>query len=412
MKDLEFSAQVGVFRLADHRLVRLCGREGNLAQLRSGEYFSFVLRIRNNGRKDYVWKTACVQVDGGDAWHWAGASVKAGSEGMCHIFPQNMKKCAVPGDHTAVWHLDGRAVHQERFSFFREDVFPMPTRQEIAQYRNPRSLRSPYIAGWLHIPPEIRFTEYQIDFRAGHLPEGTYCCLGSWSMDLSGLRKRFPAVRSDSIHGYAGFQKLPGGQTASILSFWDIFCTDRTGREQTLSAEPLYPRTAMGGTRFWGEGTGTRCLLPFQWEAGRWYRMGLRCFPSPETGTTLVEQWVCDPDTGDKRLLCCCDTGLPDSAFVGNVAVFLENFTPATAGEVRSMELRGAMYRREDTKGWCGVPSVYLHSQAGLPHYEGSYHFGVRENRIQMITSGVGGDWFHNGKGRQGATFPLDRFTE
>lgn len=411
MKDLIFSGELGVFSSHSHGLLRRCGKRGSLSQLAQGEYFSFVLRIVNRGSRDFVWKEACVRVDGGEAWHWAGASVKAGCEGICHIFPQNMKKCAVPGEHTAVWYLDGRPVHQERFSFFREtrweDVFPMPTRQQIAQYRNPRSLRAPYIAGWLRIPPNTRYTEYRIDFRSGHLPEGTYCCLGAWSMDLSGLKKRWPCVRSDKIQGYAGFQKLPDGRTASILSFWDIFCTDRAEREHTLSAQPMYPRTAIGGTRFWGEGTGTRCLLPFPWEAGRWYRMHLKCFPSPETGTALVEQWVCDPDTGEKQLLCCCDTGLPDAAFVGDMAVFLENFTQATAGEVRSMEIRNAMYRREDTLCWERVSSVYVHSQAGLPHYEGSYAFGADEDRVWMITSGVGGDWFRNGKGSQGAAFTL-----
>ena len=409
MKDLEFVGELGLFSSASHRLLRYCGRRGNLSLPKDGEYFSFVLRLRNNSSRHYIWKEACVRVDGGQAWHWAGAALEAFSERICHIYPENMKKCLSPGTHTAVWYLDGRPVHQERFVFFRETAwqerFPIPSQKEIAQYRNPRSLRSPYIAGWLSIPPQTRFTEYTVDFQAGLLPKGTYGCLGYWSMELAGLKGLQPD--KPYAQAYAGVQRLRDGQTVGIMSFWDVFCTDRLGRKQTLRPELLYPKTAIGGKAFTGEGTGARCLTPFQWESGRWYRMHLRSFRSPETGTTLVEQWILDPDTGEKHLLCCYDTKIPNSAFEGSVAVFLENFTPDTAGEVRSMVIRDPMYRRQDTGAWERVSSVYVHSQDGLPHYEGSYAFGAEENRVWMITSGVGGDWFHNGKGRQGATFEL-----
>ena len=66
------------------------------------------------------------------------------------------------------------------------------------------------------------------------------------------------------------------------------------------------------------------------------------------------------------------------------------------------MEVWGARYLRADTKQWQTITSAYLEPEDGVPQYEGSYQFGVSENRIWMITSGVGGDWFHNGKGKRG----------
>lgn len=230
-------------------------------------------------------------------------------------------------------------------------------------------------------------------------------------MDLSGLRRRFPSVRTEypNVHGYAGLQRLADGSTAAIMSFWDMFCDDGSGKERLLRPRILWPRDPIHGDSFSGEGTGARCLTGFSWEAGRWYRMRLRSRVSPETGTTLVEQWIQNLETGKEQIISCYDTGIPNSAFVGNVAVFLENFLPETAGSVRSMELCGAMYRREDTGRWQPITQVYASSEGGLPHYEGSYDFGVKEHRLFMITSGVGGDWFGSGKGRQAAYLSLEQ---
>ncbi|MBR2889330.1 MAG: DUF3472 domain-containing protein [Oscillospiraceae bacterium] len=286
-----------------------------------------------------------------------------------------------------------------------EALFPIPSPGEIRAYRNPQKRRSPYLCGYLQVPRNVRYTEYQVDFRAGHLPRGTYCCLGCWAMDLSGLRRHYRSVPDMYTSAYAGFQRIDDGRTVSIMSFWDISCTDRSGRQITLRPKILYPDTQIGGGEFWGEGTGARCTAPYEWEAGHWYRMHLRCVNPPDVGTTYVEQWVRDLETGEKRLLCCYDTLIPNSAFLGNAAIFLENYLWETAGQVRSMEVRNPMYRREDTGKWHRITQVLLDPQDGPDHgldpYIGSYDFGIQEDRIWMITCGAGGDWLHNGRGRK-----------
>ena len=241
-----------------------------------------------------------------------------------------------------------------------EALFPIPSPGEIRAYRNPQKRRSPYLCGYLQVPRNVRYTEYQVDFRAGHLPRGTYCCLGCWAMDLSGLRRHYRSVPDMYTSAYAGFQRIDDGRTVSIMSFWDISCTDRSGRQITLRPKILYPDTQIGGGEFWGEGTGARCTAPYEWEAGHWYRMHLRCVNPPDVGTTYVEQWVRDLETGEKRLLCCYDTLIPNSAFLGNAAIFLENYLWETAGQVRSMEVRNPMYRREDTGKWHRITQVLL----------------------------------------------------
>lgn len=288
-----------------------------------------------------------------------------------------------------------------------EKVFPMPAQAQIASHRS--RCRSPYLAGWLEIPSDVRYTEYKVDFRAAHLPRGTYCCLGNWAMDLSTLEKKYASVRTEYAHvnGYAGFQKIGTGKMVSIMSFWDIFCKDFSGRETVIRAKRLYPDAAIDGDSFWGEGTGARCIAPYPWKENRWYRMHLKCVPAQDTGNTLVEQWATDLETGKKTLLARFDLGFGGSAFRGSIAVFLENFLEKNAGQVRSMEVRRARYRRADTGLWVPVTDVYLASQGGMPNYEGSYRFGVEGERIWMITSGVGGDWFSNGRGQSGTFYKL-----
>ena len=96
------------------------------------------------------------------------------------------------------------------------------------------------------------------------------------------------------------------------------------------------------------------------------------------------------------------------AVLVFRIAVFLENFLPETAGEVRSMEVCNARYLEAGKKQWKDIESVYVSCRDGLPRYEGSYNFGVNGNRLWMITSGCGGDWFYNERGKKGTLFHFE----
>lgn len=411
MTQVTFRGQLDIFRISDKQYLGDCGKKGDLSRLGADEYFSYSVYAQNNGDRPFTWDRAWVCVDNGPLWSWPGGRIQPSQRVRLRIGYENMKTCMTPGRHTAVWYFDGQAVHRENFVITGQSAwekrFPIPSGQEIANYRNPHQRRSPYLACWFVLSPETRYSEYMVDFRAAHLPRGTYCCLGCWTMDHSGLKKQYQQVRTESSasNAYAGFQKLADGRMVSIMSFWDVFCRDAQGREVTIRAKRLYPEAVIDGGRFWGEGTGERSTAPFAWEADHWYRMHLKCVASP--GTTLVEQWVTDLETGGNTLLCRYDVGVPASAFMGNIAVFLENFLPETAGEVRSMEVRNARYLQADTRQWHRIRSGYLYCEGGAPAYEGSYNYGVTGDRIWMITSGVGGDWYNNGKGKKGMNITL-----
>lgn len=387
-------------------VLRSCGTEGSLQDLEANAYFTFALLVSNRERRPFSWKEACVKVDGGDAWHWSAGQIPPGNTWYFPIAYCNMKTCMSPGAHTAVWYFDGQERHRQRFLLTEQRGFPLPTAQQIRAYRNPDKRRSPYLCGWLHAPVGTRYTQYTIEFQATHLPKGTYCCLGNWAMDLSELEPYYASVRAEGwCHGYAGFQKLADGQSASIMSFWDLHCKTQGGRETTLRAKRLHPREVLGGSSFSGEGTGARSIVPYAWEANHWYRMHLKCIQKKYT--TLVEQWVQDLETGSSTLLCCFDTGVFRSCFRGDMAIFLENYLWEIAGQVRGMEVRNPRYLNADTGKWESFRQITLASQGGVPQYEGSYDFGVTDGCVWMLTSGVGGDWFHNGKGKKSTRFSL-----
>lgn len=407
------TGQLDVFSISQKKHLRASGTRGDITTLGRDEFFTFSLYIKNTTLQTFRWTEARVQVDGGPPCRWGAGQIAALRTIRLHMSHAQMQICCTPGTHTAVWYLDGKQVHQEQFvlcqSMNWQEVFSFPSTAQISQYDKQSTRRSPYLTGWFHIPAQTRYTEYQVDFRVGHLPKGSYYSLGNFSMDHSALERKYASVRTEysGVNGYAGFQRIDDGRTVSIMSFWDVYCKTRSGNETTIRAKRLYPATVLGGGEFTGEGNGARSTAPFPWEANHWYRMILKAIPGRQT--TLVEQWVQDLETEQTSLLCRFDLGVPDSAFKGSIAIFLENYIPATSGQIRSMEVRNAQYRDRDTQKWVPLTQVHLSSRAGIPEYEGSYNFGVTDNRIWMITSGVGGDWFTNGKGKPANWYTLNQ---
>jgi len=409
---LTFEARLDAY--CGERQLRSGGIVGDLQALEADGYYSFSLLASNGGKRPFTWQKACVRVDGGEPWHWAAGQLLPGQTMYLPIAHCNMRACMPPGVHTAVWSFDGRERHRQHFVLTGRlpKAFSFPTEQQLREYRNPQRRRSPYLCGWLHVPAGTRYTQYSVEFQATHLPNGTYCSLGNWSLELSGLGTRYAAYPADfQVHGYGGFQKIDDGQTVSILSIWDIPCTAWGGKHVTLRARRLYPQKIRGTGNFSGEGTGAQCIAPFAWEAKHWYRMHLKCLQQADT--TLIEQWAQDLETGASILLGCFDTGVPNACFRDKMGIFLENYLWETAGEVRGMEVRNAKYQNAATGKWEPFRHVTLCSQQpqcddNSLSYEGSYDFGVTDGRIWMLTSGIGGDWHTDGTGRQSTMYSLD----
>lgn len=263
-----------------------------------------------------------------------------------------------------------------------------PTAEEIAECNKAAKDISPYLAAWMKTGDVGRYTEYAIDFKADYLPDYTYCCLANFMLDYSALNSQYAKVNTDGgIAGYAGFQRLgPDQDHVAIMSFWDIYCEDESGNKTTISATRLYPGPD-DNMRFGGEGEGVHCITACPWEAGKWYRMKLECGTNEETGNTTIAQWIKDLSTGEWTMISKYDLGVKNVAFTGDNAIFLENFGPATAGEVRTMEVKNARVRAENGS-WVPVKSgVFM---LGYEH-AGSYKYGTEGDTFWMITTGVTG---------------------
>lgn len=398
---LTASAEVAVFSISRETHIRSCGETGNLSSLNDDEYLTFVLSIQNTGSRPIEMKDFSVSINGSEKYYWWKTTIQPGRTTMFHVYHSNMKSRMKEGSYQVTWYLDGQLFMEKTFTFNKAPVtdspiqFPVPSASEIAQHNRTATMRSPYLFGYLQLSDKIRFSEYAVDFKADTLPPATYVSPCNMGMDLSALKKLYTNVHTEteSITMYAGFQRR-WTDYVSILSFWDVFYTDANGVQQTIRAKRIYPEHTDNTDSFTGEGTGAHALIPYQWESGHWYRMLLQCSQSPETDTTLVEQWVLDLESNQWTLLCKYDTGIPDSCFTGPVAFFLENFDPAHSGDVRMMEVRNFRIFDIEAGCWKSINTASIASDSGVPKYEGSYAYDASGTSFRMITSGVGGDWF------------------
>ena len=304
-------------------------------------------------------------------------------------------KYLTPGLHTAALYAQGGALGCGRFSIGRDwsELFRLPTGAQIAA--RPGDERSPYVIAWLSTEG-AKFDAYSVDFKSDHIPYGTYSSLFNGYLDLSSLKEQYTSVESDGgINLYGGLQQGDEGKgSKSILSFWDISCTDAAGNQTIIRPKQTYAMEQTDDLAFTGEGEGAHTLLPYEWQAGRWYRMLLRCGTSEATGNTTVEQWFQDLTTDEWTHMCTYDTGVKNSGFRGNVAIFSENFLKQYAGGVRSLEFTNV--RIHTSEGWKDVTSTgYIRSRVDktgvLADIYGSWEAGADDSTFYMISTGVPG---------------------
>lgn len=265
-------------------------------------------------------------------------------------------------------------------------IMDFPSEQEITDFNKTSVNRSPYLSGWLDIGKETKFIEYSIDFKADYIPYGTYLNCANMKMDLSSLEQEYDEVYMDYwLSFYAGLQMWePAKGSGSIMSFWDIYCKDKAGEISTIRAKLVYPENREANV-FGHEGNGVNYMDDYAWERGHWYRMLLRCCKSEENGHTLVEQLICNLETGKWTKMCCYDTGLTDSCFVGDTAIFLENYLTEYAGDIRTAEYKNIRIRLKDTGQWIPIKQVTINDN----DYPGSFCFGADDEQFWMITTGL-----------------------
>ncbi len=167
------------------------------------------------------------------------------------------------------------------------------------------------------------FDSFVIDFRGARTPILTYWALCNFGLYFSEETKaEFPGITGGGA--YAGLQRLENykGRRA-IMAFWEM--TYGEGEEKTIMrATRVFPKGKE--SNFGGEGEGTNCILPYDWQTGTWYRMALHAWNDAETGKTFVGQWVCNLETGKWDLISYFNTRLTNSCLRGGMSLFQENF--------------------------------------------------------------------------------------
>lgn len=269
-----------------------------------------------------------------------------------------------------------------------------PTQAEIDAYNKISTKRSPYMDIALDIPHNVYYTEFMVDIKSDHFPLGSYYSIGNWYMDFSSLRQQYQDVRSDyGILGYAGLQNIYNGDHICIMSMWDTYCTNSSGKVTTIRSKQIYPDTPLISGEFTGEGVGVQCLTPYEWEESHWYRAHLKCTESKSTGNTVVEYWMIDLETMKETLICAYDIGFK-STFYGVMSLFLENYLVQYSGDVRTMEIRNAKYLDKNTGIWNDVmeADMIINGCAIPMDYAGSCDFGVEDGTLWVMTTGVGND--------------------
>lgn len=392
-----YSSSLDVYSISQETFIRSGSKTGDLSELGADEYYSAVLHMQYNGDDTLSWSELAVSVDGGERWLWSAGSLAPGQTMDLHIYYSNMQHMS-EGSHSIAWYFDGVEVYSDTFMITRDlnwwALTTMPTRDEIDAANANSTLRSPYMAVWLTIPEGTRYREYTIDFKSDFFPIGSYYSLGNWSMDYPELQQQYTQIVSDSggIDGYAGFQNIYNGDHMGIMSFWDLHCTDAAGNVTTRRPTVIYPENPYQSQEFGGEGVGAKCLETYHWEENHWYRFHLRCVDNAATGNTEVEFWVCDLESREYTLICAYDLGTGNAAFKNSIAIFLENYLPSTAGEIRTLEVCNPQYLNEATGQWCAITEGYMipNGDGMGMNYAGSYDYGVEGNRLWIMTTGVG----------------------
>lgn len=236
-----------------------------------------------------------------------------------------------------------------------------------------------------------KFNSFMIDFRSDKTPLTTYWSLANFGMDLSSAktRKEYPGITG--YGAYAGLQNSNGKK--GILSFWEASYL-KDGEKALLRASRVYPA---GSSSFGGEGEGTNCIGPYEWETNQWYRMLLHSWEDQETGTTFAGLWFLDVESGKWTLFSYFDTHLYGSYFVGGMSQFMENYwgldVNTNCNVERTCNIKNMYVFDHARKNWVSLPTATLSYGDGNPVNEdqkkyGAHSFGATEEYFWGSTGG------------------------
>lgn len=395
---LTISFKTAIYSISKEAFVRWVDEPASQGECGPDEYVTVCAVIENSSGTDVPLQNLCISIDGGEKLYWKNnLTIEAGKGAQFHVYHAN-EKYLTPGLHTATVYASNEPLYSGRFSIGRDwpEIFKFPSEEQVAA--RPADKRSPYLSTWLSVDSDVRYDAYCVDFKSDHIPYGTYSAVFNGYMDYSSLKEQYVSVDNGGHIGlYGGLQQgAEGKESNSILTMWDIYCTDKNGKKTIIHPERTYTAKKTDIDKLIGgaEGEGSQTLLPYNWQAGRWYRMLLRCGTSETTGNTTVEQWFQDLTTGDWTHMCTYDIGVKNSCFKGSMAVFSENFLKQYAGGVRSLEFTNV--RIHTSEGWRDVTSTgsiksRVDKTGVLADIYGSWEAGTDDSTFYMISSGVSG---------------------
>jgi hypothetical protein len=265
-------------------------------------------------------------------------------------------------------------------------VAPAYAQEEELKYMAYNFYSNPDLSG-----TSKRFDSFMIDFRSDKTPLTTYWALANFGMDLNSpkTRRTYPGIQG--FGAYAGLQH--SNKKMGILSFWEAAYSQK-GETLKLTATRVYPD---GSSSFGGEGEGTNCIKPYEWETGSWYRMLLHSWEDSQTGTTFAGMWLLDVETGNWTLFAYFDTHLYDSFFTGAMSQFMENYwgtdVTTNCNVERTCNLKNMYVFDHVKKDWVSLPTATLSYGDGNPVHEsqkkyGAHTFGATEEYFWGSTGG------------------------
>ena len=273
----------------------------------------------------------------------------------------------------------------------------LPPQSEQRQYRT--SDTAPYIVCYPDFGDMKSYIEYLVDFRAEHLPSTTYLCVLNWYSESSQLKRQYKSVTRDlGLAGYCGFQSLRDGSRVAIMSIWDTFCTDAQGKTTVIKARLTYPsvdptdqfrqiNTDNGRIQWGNEGRFAQCLVPYEWKEDHSYRASVQIFNSSSGENAYLVFGVRDLETDVWTMLMRFDLGYNET-YITSGCVFLENYDPGFAGELRSMVLSNFRARNYFGGEWTDARRAYFEQYGS---HAGSYNYGAEDGRFWAITTGIPG---------------------
>lgn len=204
----------------------------------------------------------------------------------------------------------------------------------------------------------------------------TYYSNANWSMYTRPTVKKLGTNISGG-GAYAGLQVTDrADHHTGIMSFWRYEYRDPA----TGDTAYIYADVMMGkSTHYDNEGSGTSCVMDYNWRFGCWYREMLLCWEDAETGETFMGNWYYDYDNDHWDLFVYYNTHLWDSYISSGVGQFLENFNEGVRETERGFSYRNVYFLDHTTKEWVASPKVNMYSD-GNAKAMGETSMGVSDD--------------------------------